>query len=182
MYKKFVSSHVLTLNFILNSNQNYSFIYSFLLFLRLNYIIILALNFIQFYRFSIEANLSRKKIIKMFNVNDFTIPENEKSSKISIERNNEWNVLWSDHFIEFKNLIDSSSKEQFDFFFKKVTDFKNIETNVKNKIISFFDQYVFINDLKTFNAFCDIDELDHSISENHEIFSILKKLLFDAEK
>lgn len=140
------------------------------------------LDSIQFYRPPTEASQPRKRVAKVSSANDPTIAGSGEPSKAPTGRSSEWSVLWSDHPIEFINLIDLPSKEQLDPSPKGVPDFKDIETNAKGKVLSLLDKYVFVNGLDISNAFCDTGELDHSIGEDHEIFPTFEELLFDAEK
>ena len=103
-----------------------------------NTIILINLDFIQFYQFSIKTDLIDKKL-SIMSIDDISIICKKGHIFIVHKSNDGWNKLFNNYnLIEIFNSINSSFKNLFNLLFHKhILNLKGIKISVENKIRSF---------------------------------------------
>ena len=98
---------------------------------------LINLNFIQFYQVFVKVGLTDKQS-SMTSINDvFVVCEKRYALTVS-KSNNEWNErIDNNDLIEIFDLIDLSSENFFDLFYKQTSNFKSTELCAENNILSF---------------------------------------------
>lgn len=111
---------------------------------------LINLNFIQFYQLLVKVDLIDKRS-SMTSINDvFVVCEKKYILTIS-KFNNGWNEqIDNNDLIEIFDLIDSSSKNFIDLFYKQTSNLKDIELCVLRNFYRFWLCWIFNNNFKSF--------------------------------
>lgn len=111
---------------------------------------LINLNFIQFYRLLVKVDLIDKRSSTTSIDDVFVICENKYALMIS-RSNNEWNErIDNNNLMKIFDLIDSSSENPFNLFYKQASALKSAELCVEGNIHRLWLWWAFNNSFKYF--------------------------------